>query len=239
MSNSPVVQSRLSKSALFSLIFGILGCVPFITGILAFFLGIFGFFATGKPGIRGRWMAIVGIILAVVSIGLWSTVGLSVVVGWAGIKSAVAELTAPGHAAHDFIHAVDTGDDAGAKGLSALSDADFEAAKTLIKAQGGFTDSTFNNVNITNDDAQVSGTGDFKTGTRQVSALQTESELLYFRKHYGLIGLFHSVFLMMVTDIYVALKPRRDAIRRQAAVRHARTVLQKLVETRLASQPTV
>ena len=81
--------------------------------------------------------------------------------------------------------------------------------------------------------------GQLEEGTRQISALQIESELLYFRKHYGLIGMFRSVFLMMVTDTYVALKPRRDAVRRRAAVTHARTVLQKLLETRLASRPTV
>jgi hypothetical protein len=44
---------------------------------------------------------------------------------------------------------------------------------------------------------------------------------------------------MMVIDTYVALRPRRDAVRRQAAITHARTVLQKLLETRLASRPTV
>lgn len=166
--------SRLSKSALFSLIFGILGCIPFITGIIAFFLGIIGFVATGKPGVRGRWMAIVGIILAVLSIGLWSTVGIAGFASWAGIKSAVTALTAPGHGARDFIRAVDVGDDAAAKDLSVMSDADFEAAKILVKAQGGFTDSTFNNVNITNNNAHVSGTGDFKTGTRQMSADMVE-----------------------------------------------------------------
>jgi hypothetical protein len=179
MSQPPIeyaapTSSRLSKSALFSMIFGILGCIPFITGILAFFLGIIGFVATGKPGVRGRWMAIVGVVLAVLSIGLWSTVGISVVAGWAGIKSAVTALTAPGHGARDFIRAVDSGDDATAKDLSVMSDADFDAAKILIKAQGGFTDSTFNNVNITNNNAHVSGTGDFKTGTRQMSADMVE-----------------------------------------------------------------
>jgi hypothetical protein len=166
--------SRLSKSALFSLIFGILGCIPFVTGLLAFLLGIIGFFATGKPGVRGRWMAIVGIILAVLSIGLWSTLGIGVVAGWAGIKegfnSAVAVVTAPGHGARDFIRAVDSGDDAAAKDLSVMSEADFIAAKAFIKAEGGFTDSTFNEVNITNNEAHVVGTGDFKTGTRRIEA---------------------------------------------------------------------
>jgi hypothetical protein len=171
---STSVPSRLSKSALFSFIFGILGCIPFLTGILAFFLGIIGIVATGKPGIRGRWMAVVGIILAILSIGLWSTIGIGIVANWAGIKkgvdAVVTAVTAPGHGARDFIRAVDSGDDAAAKDLSVMSDPDFEAAKTLIKAQGGFTDSTFNQVNIVNNEAHVAGTGDFKTGIRQITA---------------------------------------------------------------------
>ena len=51
-----------------------------------------------------------------------------------------------------------------------MNDVDYTAAKTVIKAQGGFVDSTFNEVNITNDEAHVAGTGDFKTGTRKITA---------------------------------------------------------------------
>jgi hypothetical protein len=170
MTFAPVAPTRLSKSALFSFIFGILGCIPFITGILAFILGVVGFFATGKPGIRGRWMAVVGIILAVISIGAWSTLGLGVVAGWAGINSAFTAFTAPGHGARDFIRAVDSGDDTTAKDLTVMNDEDFAAAKAMIKAKGGFVDSTFNQVNITNNDAHVSGTGEFKTGNRTITA---------------------------------------------------------------------
>lgn len=170
MTTAPTAPSRLSTSALLSFIFGILGCIPFVTGILAFFLGIVGLVTTGKPGVRGRWMAVVGIILAIVSIGAWSAAALG---GWSlfnlGAK-VVAAVQAPGHATRDFIRAVDSGDDAAAKDLCVMNDAEFAAAKTLIKAQGGFIDSTFNDVDITNNDAHVSETGEFKAGTRSITA---------------------------------------------------------------------
>lgn len=166
MSNPPANPSKLSKSALCSLICGILGCIPFVTSILAILLGIVGFIVTGKPGIRGRWMAVVGVILAVIGIGFWSTAGLGMLAFW----KAGSALTAPGHGARDFIRAVDSGDDAAAKELSVMNDADLAAAKAAIKAQGGFVDSTFNGINVENGDTKVSGTGDFKTGTRTISA---------------------------------------------------------------------
>jgi hypothetical protein len=167
MSNPAVNPSRISKSALFSLIFGILGCIPFVTSILAIVLGIIGFFAAGKPGMRGRWMAVVGILLAVISIGLWSTVGIALV--WRAGGAVVTVVTAPGHGVRDFIRAVDSGDEAGARNLCVMNEADFTAARTLIKAQGGFVDSTFNEVDLTNDEGHVSGSGEFKGGTRQIS----------------------------------------------------------------------
>ena len=81
--------------------------------------------------------------------------------------------------------------------------------------------------------------GHLAEGTRQISALQIESELLYFRKHHGLIGLLYSVFLTMLTDSYVALKPRRGASRAAVAMKHARMVIRKLIDTNFATRPTV
>ena len=171
MSNPPATPSRLSKSALFSLIFGILGwCIPFVGAILAVILGIMGFIVGGKPGFRGRWMAVVGVILAVLSIAFWSTAGIGILAAWKAGSGFASALAAPGHGARDFIRAVDSGDEATAKDLSVMNDVDYTAAKKVIKAQGGFVDSTFNEVNITNDEAHVAGTGDFKTGTRKITA---------------------------------------------------------------------
>jgi len=155
---------------LISFICGLLVCIPFVTGALALLLGIIGFFAAGKPGMRGRWMAVLGAILGLIGIVGWLTVGAGTLAAWRLGSTAVAALTAPGHAAHDFIRAVDNGDDAAAKALSALSDADYAAATAKIKAQAGFIDSTFNSVEVNNDTAHVSGTAQFKAGTLNAKA---------------------------------------------------------------------
>ena len=44
------------------------------------------------------------------------------------------------------------------------------------------------------------------TAARQISELQAESELLYFRKHRGLAGAWLYVFLSLLADAYLALK---------------------------------
>jgi hypothetical protein len=171
-----VVPTRLSKSALSSLICGLLVCVPFVTGALAVLLGMVGFVVAGRPERRGRWMAVVGVILGVISIGGWSIVGVGSLAAWRVGKNVVATLTAPGDATHDFIQALAGGDEAAAKAHAALSAADYDAAKTLILAQGGFVDSTFNSVQINEGGGgHVSGTVRFKARTMRVNADLTDS----------------------------------------------------------------
>ena len=41
---------------------------------------------------------------------------------------------------------------------------------------------------------------------RQISAFQIESELLYFRKHYGMKGVLTAMFLAMLGDAILAFK---------------------------------
>jgi N-acetylglucosaminyl-diphospho-decaprenol L-rhamnosyltransferase len=74
----------------------------------------------------------------------------------------------------------------------------------------------------------------------QISALQIESELLYFRKHYGLAGLFIDLLLGVIADIVVAgkalLRANKEAI--IAAAQHAWTMLKLSLWTRLGSRAT-
>src|SRR5262245_33538316 len=71
----PPAQRSTSGAAITSLIFGILGCIPIITGLLAIIFGIVGIKATGNPQKSGRAMAIIGLVLGVLSIGGWSLFG--------------------------------------------------------------------------------------------------------------------------------------------------------------------
>jgi GT2 family glycosyltransferase len=76
---------------------------------------------------------------------------------------------------------------------------------------------------------------------RQISALQIESQLLYFRKHYGVIVVLSAVFLAALTDVMKAcraLVQSQDATRAAGSMRHVWTMLKLLVATRLASRAT-
>lgn len=76
---------------------------------------------------------------------------------------------------------------------------------------------------------------------RQIPALQVESELLYFRKHYGVAGVLTSVVLTTVGDVMRAsggVLRHRDRVRAADAMRHSWTTLDRLVATNLASRAT-
>jgi N-acetylglucosaminyl-diphospho-decaprenol L-rhamnosyltransferase len=76
---------------------------------------------------------------------------------------------------------------------------------------------------------------------RQISALQIESELLYFRKHYGLSGVLAAGVLSSLADFISAcsgLVRHRDLARATTALRHASTILKVLVATGIASHAT-
>lgn len=87
----------------------------------------------------------------------------------------------------------------------------------------------------------ASSEGPLVPKSRQISGLRAESELLYFRKQYGSLGLLASVALTFIADLFIAckslvlhLKPDRAA----AAVTHTWTVFNVLLATRLASRAT-
>jgi hypothetical protein len=71
---SPV---RMSAMAVTSLVFGVLLCIPIVAGLAAIIFGIAGILATRNPSIRGRGMAVAGLILGLVNIA--GSVGVSVV----------------------------------------------------------------------------------------------------------------------------------------------------------------
>jgi N-acetylglucosaminyl-diphospho-decaprenol L-rhamnosyltransferase len=79
------------------------------------------------------------------------------------------------------------------------------------------------------------------TQGRQISALQIESELLYFRKQYGLTGLMATIVLTVLSDLMKAthnLLRRLDTAPARSAARHTWTVLRLVAHTRLASRAT-
>jgi hypothetical protein len=85
--------------------------------------------------------------------------------------------TGPRVAAHDFIEALANNDIPKAKTLSqGFTDDDLDLGKTRVQAHGKFKDTTFNNTNISNSNAEVSGTAEFDTGTTRLEAKLTNSD---------------------------------------------------------------
>jgi N-acetylglucosaminyl-diphospho-decaprenol L-rhamnosyltransferase len=76
---------------------------------------------------------------------------------------------------------------------------------------------------------------------RQISKLQVESELLYFRKHYGILGVTCFLALMACGALLSLLKdtvrPAQKA-RRSAHREHLTTILSRLTPTRWGLTPT-
>jgi hypothetical protein len=71
-------QSRTSAVAIVSLVCGLLSfCIPLITSAIAVITGIIGIVQTGHPAVKGRGMAIAGLILGLLSIAGWGVFGLA------------------------------------------------------------------------------------------------------------------------------------------------------------------
>ncbi|MFJ1570812.1 MULTISPECIES: glycosyltransferase family 2 protein [unclassified Pseudomonas] len=80
-----------------------------------------------------------------------------------------------------------------------------------------------------------------EAASRQISAYQIESELLYFRKHHGVLGLILHMLLVCVGDLVLALKALlkgRGWPAIKACWQHNVATWKLLLATRLASQPT-
>ncbi|MDA9521541.1 glycosyl transferase [Bradyrhizobium sp. CCBAU 11434] len=76
---------------------------------------------------------------------------------------------------------------------------------------------------------------------RQISSLQIESELLYFRKHYGLPGVLASTLLTFLADGATAIRrilKWKDLQQAGLALAHAASTIRILVATDWASRPT-
>jgi hypothetical protein len=157
-------QRKTSGAAVASLICGILGCVPFITGLLAVILGIVGLKATKDPRYTGRGMAIAGLVLGLLSLLLWGIFG-----GTAGIGGWMAyNYTKPAReAAKQFASDLAAGnvDAAQARTTSRVKREELQAAADKMKNWGTFQDTTMpvGSVQKTNgvEEAYVAGVATF------------------------------------------------------------------------------
>jgi hypothetical protein len=74
--------SKTSVAAVFSLVFGILGCIPMVTSVLALICGFIGISATKNNQKSGRGLAIAGIVLGLLGVVLWGLFGGGLYTMW-------------------------------------------------------------------------------------------------------------------------------------------------------------
>jgi len=83
--------------------------------------------------------------------------------------------------------------------------------------------------------------GALTSAGRQISGLQIESELLYFRKHHGLAGLLLHMLLVVLGDAYLAFKAflkRQGAEVLASSWAHTSLTWKLLQKTRFGTRPT-
>jgi hypothetical protein len=134
--------TRTNGFAIASLICGILGCIPFVSGILAVIFGILGIKKTNQPGYGLKWMAVVGIILGLLGIVGWATFG-------GGMYAVYRATDKPRSIAKQFAKDVVAGDvNAAMLHTSGIDRGQIEAASTRLKSQGPVQDVTLNNAAV-------------------------------------------------------------------------------------------
>jgi uncharacterized protein DUF4190 len=69
-------MTKTSGAAVCSLVCGLVMCIPGLTGLVAVITGIIGIAETGKPAVKGRGMAIAGLILGILSLVGWGGIGV-------------------------------------------------------------------------------------------------------------------------------------------------------------------
>lgn len=84
-------------------------------------------------------------------------------------------------------------------------------------------------------------TNEITISGRQIEAIQIESELLYFRKNHGIMGVWSNVMLTVCADVIILLKrllQRRSPAGAGARARHIALVWSLFTRTAWATRPT-
>jgi hypothetical protein len=131
-------QSKSNGMAITSLIFGILGCIPWITGLIAVITGVLGIRkASREPQAGGKGMAITGLVLGLLSIVLWSVFGGAALAFFSGTK-------VQREVAREFVKAISAGDVAKAQTYCTpdITTAELTAMAAQAKGWGTLNDTT-------------------------------------------------------------------------------------------------
>lgn len=165
---------QTNGAAIGSLISGVLGCVPFVTGIAAIILGVIGLKKAKDPNVGGKPLAVIGLILGLLSILGWTLFFGSLAVG----VGAVAKLSEPGRTvAKDWMTATSAGNIEKAASLSvdAFPRDDIQTIADHVKQFGAFQDMTSNSINLQNSTLTLIGNAKFANGSRAYTIIVVDT----------------------------------------------------------------
>jgi hypothetical protein len=139
----------LSKAAIVSLVLGLPLCIPLFTGIPAAIFGVIGLGQTRDGLIRGRGMAIAGLVLGLINICLWGIIGVVAAILFKG--SAV-----PRQTAHDWLYDLSTSQPAPLQALTGATYSlpDLANLQTEISGWGPLASLTSSSIHLTNNNGQ-------------------------------------------------------------------------------------
>ena len=136
---SPYAPQTTSGAAIASLILGILGfCIPALSGLVAIILGIVGIRSTAKPNVKGRGLAIAGLVLGVLTLLGW--------LGLGGAFTAMFVAAAPDRAAgRQFLTDLASGNAAAAQAdcVATTTPTAIQQEIDAVKPLGPLNDTTF------------------------------------------------------------------------------------------------
>ena len=165
----PFPRPKSNVFAILSLVFGCLGCIPLLGGVLAVVFGMLGIRdANRDPWHSGKGLAIAGLVLGTISLGLWLLFGGSI--GWVVVKSRpAAQLT------RTFITDLSTGNVSAANANadpSTLPPAQVTALSQQVQAWGSVSDVSVWSRNWVNGQWTLAGTVQFSGsgGTKAFTA---------------------------------------------------------------------
>jgi hypothetical protein len=173
----PPSPRRSNGPAIVSLVLGILGCVPWLTGFLAVVLGILGIRKARDPQVGGKGMAIAGLILGALSFVSWSIFGTAIF----GVITTAMQASAPQRAmARQFLADLGDQDVPAAQSMAApsLSPEEVQALADKIKPWGALEDATTIHFNYSNNNGAkqmtIGGVARFAQGSHPYSITFTQ-----------------------------------------------------------------
>ena len=157
---------RTNGAAVASLVCGLIFCIPFVTGLAAIVLGIFGIKKAKDPMVGGKGLAIAGLILGVLSVGIWTLFG-------GGILALVKGTEAQRDVARQFITDLAAGnvDAAQANTDGTISREQLEDWSKTMQGWGKLNDTTIVGVSAEPGKTQIGGSATFGTTPRGFEAI--------------------------------------------------------------------